>query len=370
MNADHGGGARIVGHGRAPDQLDSAASPAGVIPEHAPARPGHARRTPRVVTQNAAVPRPWLRLTLLAVATLAACAAFALYGTLDAWALVGPMRLTRLGALVLVGIAVAVSTVLFQTVTDNRILAPSVLGFDSLYVLIQTVAVLVLGAGAGVAASSLVTFSLELGIMVAASLALFTWILRGAGRSIYLLVLVGIVLGTFLRSIATFLQRILSPDEFLVVQDAMFASFSSVDPDLLGLSTALVGACCLVAARYHRTFDVLALGRTTSITLGVDHRRWVVRTLALCAVLVSVSTALVGPVTFFGLLVAHLGYQLAATHRHAVTLPAAALVAILTLVGGQAILEFVLGRAGVLSVVIEFVGGIVFLYLLIRGGHR
>ena len=40
--------------------------------------------------------------------------------------------------MLLVGYAIAVSTVLFQTITDNRILTPSIMGFDSLYRLIQT----------------------------------------------------------------------------------------------------------------------------------------------------------------------------------------------------------------------------------------
>ena len=310
--------------------------------------------------------RPGLRLALLGALAAAACLFFALYGAWDAWALIGPIRLGRLASLVVVAVAVAVSTVLFQTVTDNRILTPSVMGFDALFAFIQTAGIVVLGAGTMAAMPAATKFGVELGIMLVASTALFTWILGGAKRSLYLLVLVGIVLGTFIRSISAFLQRIISPDAFLVLQDALFASFANVKPELLSIASAIVAACCLFVAVTHRRLDVLALGRATAVTLGVDHRRWVMVVLAICSLLVSVSTALVGPVTFFGLLVAHIGYQVVVTHRHAFTVPAAALVSVITLVGGQAVLEHLFK----LSVVIEFLGGIVFLVLIVRGGRR
>ena len=88
--------------------------------------------------------------------------------------------------------------------------------------------------------------------------------------------------------------------------------------------------------------------------------------LVLVALLVSVSTALVGPVTFLGLLVAHLAYRAMPTYRHAVVLPAAALIAAVTLVGGQLVLERVFSLNAALSIVIEFLGGLTLLVLLAR----
>jgi iron complex transport system permease protein len=112
--------------------------------------------------------------------------------------------------------------------------------------------------------------------------------------------------------------------------------------------------------------DVVALGRDTAVGLGVDHRRAVNRALLAVAVLVAVATALVGPITFLGLLVANLARQLLRTHRHAWVLAGAALLGLLALVGGQLVLEQVFGFNSSLSVVVNFVGGIVFIALLIR----
>jgi iron complex transport system permease protein len=104
--------------------------------------------------------------------------------------------------------------------------------------------------------------------------------------------------------------------------------------------------------------------------LCLDHNRSVTIVLILVAILVSVSTALVGPVTFFGLLVANLAYLLAGTHKHRFVLPVAVFIAIICLVGGQLILERVFAFDTALSIIIEFLGGIVFLVLLIRGIAR
>jgi len=166
------------------------------------------------------------------------------------------------------------------------------------------------------------------------------------------------------------MQRIIDPNEFVVLQDRLFANFNSVDGNLLTVSSAAVAAVSVIGWRLMHTYDVLALGRETAVNLGVDHNRVTSVVLMLVAVLVSVSTALVGPVTFFGLLVANLAYQIAGTHKHRFILPVASLLAIICIVGGQLVLERIFAFDTALSIVVEFVGGIVFLALLIRGTAR
>ncbi|KAE8762252.1 iron chelate uptake ABC transporter family permease subunit [Georgenia thermotolerans] len=313
---------------------------------------------------------PAVRLVLLATAVVVAGAAFLTVGALDAFELLAPLRLARLAPMVIVGAAVAVSTVLFQTVTENRILTPSIMGFDALYALIQTAAVFVLGSTAVIATAPVARFGVEVAAMLVLSMLLFRWLFGGPRRSLYLMVLVGIVFGTLFRSLATFLQRVIDPNEYLIVQDRLFASFSAVDPGLLAVCAVVVVAVFAWVWSARRDLDVVALGQPTATALGVDHRTLVLKVLAACALLVSVSTALVGPITFFGLLVANLAYLVMGTHRHTYLLPGAALLGVITLVGGQSILEHVFGMDTVLSVIVEFVGGIVFIMLLIRGGKR
>ncbi len=314
--------------------------------------------------------RPGRVLVGLGVLLAVAVAAFMTVDARGAWAFVLPFRGVKVLALLLVAYAIGVSTVLFQTVTENRILTPSIMGFDALYVVLQTTLVFTIGSARLAAVDPHLRFGVEVLLMVGFAGVLFRWLFTGARRSLHLLLLAGIVLGVLFRSVSSFLQRLIDPNEFAVLQDALFASFNAVDTELLGVAAVLVGAASVVAWRGRHAYDVLLLGRPTATALGVEHQRAVTRVLVVVAVLVSVSTALVGPVTFFGLLVAHLAYRVVGSHRHRHVLPAAAMVAAITLVGGQAVLEHMLGLDTALSVVVELLGGLVLLSLLVREGRR
>ena len=313
-------------------------------------------------------PRFWI-----IVLGLAAAALVAVFMTIDLRGNIEyilPRRAIKVASMILVAYAVGVSTVLFQTVTCNRILTPSIMGFDALYVLLQTALVFVIGGQAVLTMSEPVLFVIELVLMVGFSFLLYRWLFTGGGKSLHLMLLVGIIFGTMFRGFSSLLQRLIDPSEFIILQDLFFASFNNVDGALLGYSAVAVAAVSILAWRMRSSFDVLALGRDTAVNLGVDHRKAVTTTLIICSVLVAVSTALVGPVTFFGLLVASLAYQLCSHFRHTAVLPIAVLLGIIALVGGQLVLERIFAFDTALSIVIEFVGGIVFLILLLRGNVK
>ncbi len=313
---------------------------------------------------------PGVWLAVLGAAAVSLVAAFLLVDVQGNLGYVLPRRLNRVGAMVLVAVAVGVSTVLFQTVTGNRILTPSIMGLDALYVLIQTVLAFALGVSTLLTLGAPLRFGVEVTLMVGFSWLLYRSLFTGDGRSLHLLLLVGIVFGVFFRGVSSLLQRLMDPSEFIILQDLFFASFNRVDPALLLISAVVVAGLCVPVWRLRHRLDVLALGRDTAIGLGVDHRRTVTAVLVICSVLVAVSTALVGPATFFGLLVSALAYQLCASFRHAVVLPVAVLLGVIALVGGQLVLEQVFAFDTALSIVIEFTGGLVFLALLLKGCIR
>ena len=315
---------------------------------------------------SAAWHSPRRMLALLVVLALLSVGFFMLWGVEGDWAFVLHHRAIKLGALVLVAYAVAVSTVLFQTITSNRILTPSVMGFDALYVLIQTTLVFGLGLERLASVDLRIKFVAEVLVMSGLACLLFRWLFSGALRSLHLTLLVGIVFGILFRSLTSFMVRLIDPNEFLVLQDRLFASFNLVAVDLLAVATLAVLAVSVAGWRMRNTFDALALGRDVALNLGIDYPRVTLRLLVMIAALVSVSTALVGPVTFLGLLVANLAYHLMRTDRHQWVLPAAVLLGVIFLVGGQVVLERVFGFNTALSVVIEFFGGLMFIALLMR----
>ncbi|MCH1641883.1 iron chelate uptake ABC transporter family permease subunit [Paenibacillus timonensis] len=303
--------------------------------------------------------------TLAGIAVLLAV----VFMTIDAggqWDYILPRRGKKLIAILLTGTAIAFSTVVFQTITNNRILTPSIIGLDSLYMLLQTMIVFLIGGTALTMMSKNLRFVMAVGLMVVFAMLLYRMLFRKEGRNIYHLLLIGIIFGTFFSSVTSFLQKLIDPNEFLVIQDKMFASFNNVHSDLLLISLAGVLLVALYFTRFAKYLDVLALGRDHAVNLGVGYEYVVKRMLVVVAVLISISTALVGPITFLGLLVANVAYQFLNTYRHKTLILGASLIGFIALVGGQLIVERVFTFTTSLSVIINFAGGVYFIYLLLK----
>nr|WP_319487126.1 iron chelate uptake ABC transporter family permease subunit [uncultured Cohaesibacter sp.] len=300
--------------------------------------------------------------------------AFLTINARGSWEFVLWFRGTKLLGISLVAVAIAVATVLFQTLTHNRILTPSLMGFDALYALLQTVLVFLLGGFGFAQLSAQTSFFSSFAIMMVASLLLFGSLLGksvdGRREDIHRLLLTGIIFGVLFRSFSSFLQRLIDPNDFVVAATSAMASFNSINADLLLVSSLMIAVALLATWRMRFDLDVMALGRDVAVNLGVHYKRQVYGMLVIIAALVSVSTALVGPVAFFGLLVSNLTYQLLTTHRHAILLPAASLLSACVLIGGQVVLEQVLNLSTPLSVIVEFLGGLTFLILILKGRNR
>lgn len=286
------------------------------------------------------------------------------------WDFALPLRGKKLLALMVVGYAIGVSTLLFQTLTHNPILTPSLLGFDSLYVLLQSLLVFFLGAISFTSLNPIAKFSLEILLMFGASLLLFRVLFSKSSQDLTRLILVGVIFGVLFRSLSALIARLINPDDFVVVQSASYAQFNTVNPQLLGISLIICVISGLFVWRWRYQCDVLMLGKPQAINLGIHYQRLAFGLLTVIAVLVATATALVGPVTFFGLLVCALTNRIARHMYHSERLILVSLVAMICLVLGQTVFEQVLGMAGVLSVVIELAGGLVFLILIFMSQRR
>ncbi|MBC2166385.1 iron chelate uptake ABC transporter family permease subunit [Listeria booriae] len=278
------------------------------------------------------------------------------------------LRSTKLVAIVFTGVAIAVSTVVFQTITQNKILTPSIMGLDSLYMLLQTSLVFIFGSQALMRlGSGRWNFFLSVLLMMGFAFVLYWLMFKRNGRNIYFLLLVGIVCGTLFSSFASFMEMLIDPNEFQIVQDKMFASFNNVNTSILVVSIVIFIAAIGYLWPFVKYLDVLALGKDQAVNLGIPYNKMVKRLLMVIVVLVSVATALVGPITFLGLIVANVAYQFLRTHRHAELLIGASLISLVALVGGQLLAERIFHFNTPISVIINLCGGVYFLYLLLRG---
>ncbi|GIN40186.1 MULTISPECIES: iron chelate uptake ABC transporter family permease subunit [Heyndrickxia] len=307
-----------------------------------------------------------VKLLILAVVSviLVSIFMFTEMGNFPAYVL--PKRGIKILAIILTGGSIAFSTVIFQTITNNKILTPSIIGLDSLYMLIQTFLIFVFGATSATVMNKNLNFLLCVALMVVFAGLLYKFLFKKEGKNIYFLLLVGLVMGTLFQSFSSFMQVIIDPNDFMVVQDRMFASFNNINTDLLTISFVLVILIGLYFIRFIKFLDVLSLGREEAINLGVDYDYVVKRLLIVVAILISISTALIGPITFLGLLVANVSYQFLKTYKHSYLITGSILISIIALVGGLLIVERVFTFSTTLSVIINFIGGVYFIYLLLK----
>lgn len=337
-----------------------------------------APRTPR--TSSGAFPdgtaRTRYRVMFAVLAVLAAGFAFGLLaidnpmpvGSRGFW-LIAEMRATSLVVMGIAAFCQATATIAFQTVTNNRIITPSIMGFESLYTVIQTSAVYFLGIAGVSMLQGTPQFLLQIAAMVGLSVALYGWLLRGKYANIQVMLLIGIIIGGGLGSVSSFMQRLLTPSEFDVLSARLFGSVNNASVEYLPYAIPLCLLAGILIWLNANKLNVIGLGRDVCINVGVNHGRQTIYTLVLVSILMAVSTALIGPMTFFGFLVATLTYQLAGTHDHRRLLPIGVLVGFVVLSGAYFLMNHVFYAQGVVSIIIELVGGSVFLIVIMRKGR-
>lgn len=289
-------------------------------------------------------------------------------GTRSFW-LIAHRRMYALIAMGVVAVCQAMATVAFQTVTGNRIITPSIMGFESLYRAIHTSTVFFFGVAGLNAARNLQMFVVQLVLMIGLSLLLYSWLLTERVGSMHAMLLIGIIIGAGLGSVSTFMQRMLTPSEFDVLTARLFGSVNNSDSEYypVALPLVLIASVALLVAS--RRLNVLSLGRDTTTSLGLNHTRTSIAVLVLVSVLMATSTALVGPMTFLGFLVATLTYQLCGTYDHRYILPMAVSLGLLVLTGAYFLMYHVFDAQGVVSIIIELVGGCAFLVVILRKGR-
>ena len=301
----------------------------------------------------------WLLLPALVLA-------FLLLGSGLDFSYVIPKRLVRLGAIVVAGVCIALSSVIFQTLAGNRVLTPAIMGYEGIYLLFQAVLVLWLGTGSVALLGAQGNALLSMALMLGYSWLLQRWLLREGRGDVYRLLLLGLVLTMVLGTFTQFIQLKTSPGEFSILQSLGYTSFNRAQPTQVLYSGLLVAAVALLVARGTRVLDVLALGRDQAIALGLDHGRCLRLQMALIAVLVAVSTSLVGPTAFMGVFVANIAYALARSARHQVILPLACAVAIGMFLLAQLLVEHLFNYRTSVSILVNLVCGAYFLALMVR----
>lgn len=276
------------------------------------------------------------------------------------------LRLPKVLAIIFAAVAISASSLVFQTVTNNRILTPSILGFDSLYLMVQVLLVVIFGSTSFWVVNVTNNFLLCILIMIGFSLFLFRFYFNRQHSNIFTLLLIGIVCGSLFNSVTGFLTMLVDPNEFTVIQRKMFASFNNINADLVYWSTIPLTICLFILMHFSKQLDVLWLGEDNARSLGIDTKKLTQQIMIVITVMIAISTALVGPVLFFGLITVSLTRELFNKFQHRFLIIASSLLAVFLLVTGQWLVEKVLTFQTTISVIINFAGGSYFLWLLLK----
>ena len=304
------------------------------------------------------LPKKELLLAGLTVLALLLCGLYLTYNTYGNFQFAWMLRGKKVAAFLLVALATGIATVSFQTLTQNQFLTPNILGLDSLYVLIQTLLFFFVGGVNMLSQEQTSTFLISIFLMALLSLLLANVLLKQQQNNLFILLMLGMILGTLFSSTSNFLQVIMDPNEYDLLQGRLFASFSNINTTHLGLAAGIILLGSLVLLAANRYLDVLHLGDDQATNLGIPLKKFQILILFLVSLLTGTATALVGPITFLGFIVANISYQLMPTYRHSYLFPTAVLLGIIFLVGSQFLVEQVFQLKTTVSVVTQFVGGL------------
>lgn len=275
------------------------------------------------------------------------------------------IRLPRLIVLLTAGTAISAAAIIFQTIIRNNIVTPCLLGMNSLYLLIHTGVVFFLGSRSEFATNPVYAFAVDIIVMGTAASFIYYSIFQKTGGNVLYVLLIGTVLTTFFSSMQNSLTRIMDPNEYDALLNSLVASFTNVNAACIIPGIVLLALLAWWLRRDLSILDVISLGREQAISLGVDYETTLRRLMVGVALCIAVATALVGPLSFLGLITANVARQIFTTYRHTYLIAGASLVGMLVLAAGQFIVEHVMVYSVPVSVFVTIGGGIYFLYLIL-----
>jgi len=274
-------------------------------------------------------------------------------------------RSIQMLAMIISAILISSTSLVFQTMTQNRILTPSLIGFDAIFISVQTTIVFFLSSSSIFFVNPYLNFLVSAGLMIVVSLVLYRLILKKNKNNIIFLLLVGMVLSTLSRSFASFLQTVMDPDEFQSLTIRTEVSITNMNLSIIWLALPLMIIMIYLLMKDYREYDVMTLGEHNAIGLGVRYAKKMNTSLIYMALAMSISTALIGPISFLGLISVNAAREMLKDYKHLPLFLASSMIAVIFLVLGQGIIAET-GFLTTVTVLISMVGGMYMIYLILK----
>lgn len=274
-------------------------------------------------------------------------------------------RMVRSILAVLIGMGLAVSGAVFQTISKNELASPSLLGVNAGAAL--AVMLLIYGSssatGLGIWQQPLAAV---VGGALAAALVFFLSHRRGRMTSTYNLVLNGIAVTAGLHALQILLLVSLDPTRFQQVNTWLIGSIFGNSWTHVDILFFIVLAVLFFLLANHETLDLLALREETVLGLGLRVNRTRFVLLMAAVVLASSCVAVGGSIGFVGLICPHIARRLVGV-AHCRYLPVTALLGGILLVAADYTARVIIAPDEMLvGLVVSLIGAPYFLYILLR----
>ena len=314
------------------------------------------------------------KITILSVLVIEVCATYLLINAHPEnpklFQYILSLRIPTLVVMLIASFAIGSASLIFQSIINNRIVTPCLLGMNAMYTLVHTAVIFVAGSGSILATSPNLSFAIDLIVMSVVATFIYSFMFEKTGNNVLYVLLIGTVLSSFFGSIQSTMIRVMDPNEYDALLTTLVADFNNVNVEVICFSLILLMALTIFLWKDLMLLDVITLGKEQAINLGVDYERTVRRLLLGVVLCIAVATAMVGPISFLGLIIANLARQLLKTHKHSQLILGSALMGMLAIIAGQLVSQHIFSYAVPISTFITIGGGVYFLYLLLfkKGG--
>ena len=283
--------------------------------------------------------------------------------TLQAESVVFNIRLPRILASSLIGAALSLSGLIFQTIFRNPMVSPDVLGAS---------------AGAGFGASLAILLGLSsLGISAVSFIAglaavSIVWLIGKTvkGNQVLGLVLGGIMVSSIFQSATSFVKLVADTDNQLpAITYFLMGSLAGAGTEELKIIILPIVLSSAVMILLSWRIDILSLSEEEAMSLGINTSA--IRGIAIVAasLMTASAVAVSGVIGWVGLVIPHITRMIAGTEAR-VTFPSSMLLGAAFLTAVDTISRTISTSEIPIGILTSFIGAPFFLYLIIREGRR
>ena len=281
------------------------------------------------------------------------------------------IRLPRIIAAILAGIALSISGVIMQTISNNVMASPSTLGVSNAAVLGANIAIIILGGGVIAVNGGNINISNPYFVSGIAFIFAFISIILVLGLSRInkfnnaTTVLIGVTFGTFCTGVTTLLQYFASDT---TLSTAVYWSFGDLGrasylDDLIILVVTVISLIFFLIYSYR--YNAMLLGEDTASTLGINLNAFRFISLLLASLLTAVCVSLLGIIGFIGLIIPQISRKLVGNNHTHLLITSSLLGAVVLLISDIISRILLNGFSLPVGAITSIIGAPIFIVMLI-----